>query len=166
MEIDGVCSLCSAVPIYNIDKRPFALLCAYSTGERTTPFVSSSHTPCPVPVWWGQSRNHGLMIADCVCVLRSRCGRISLRDTSCRTSVPSVSASGGAVTQPARIAHHIATGVIILSAVLKRRMILADKSKSLFISKYDAFFARTCPAIADILLLSASRTSFGRLCTE
>ena len=42
-----------AVPIYNIDKRPFALLCAYSTGERTTPFVSSSHAPCPVPVWWG-----------------------------------------------------------------------------------------------------------------
>ena len=36
-----------AVPIYNIDKRPFALLCAYSTGERTTPFVSSSHAPCP-----------------------------------------------------------------------------------------------------------------------
>ncbi len=31
-----------AVPIYNIDKRPFALLCAYSTGERTTPFVRSS----------------------------------------------------------------------------------------------------------------------------
>ena len=30
------------VPIYNIDKRPFALLCAYSTGERTTPFVSIS----------------------------------------------------------------------------------------------------------------------------
>lgn len=30
----------TAVPIYNIDKRPFALLCAYSTGERTTPFVS------------------------------------------------------------------------------------------------------------------------------
>ena len=29
-----------------------------------------------------------------------------------------------------------AIGVIILSAVLKRRMILADKSKSLFISKY------------------------------
>ena len=41
IEIDGVCSLCPAVPIYNIDKRPFALLCAYSTGERTTPFVSS-----------------------------------------------------------------------------------------------------------------------------
>lgn len=29
-----------------------------------------------------------------------------------------------------------AIGVIILSAVLKRRMILADKAKSLFISKY------------------------------
>ena len=29
-----------AVPIFNIDKRPFAILCAYSTGERTTPFVS------------------------------------------------------------------------------------------------------------------------------
>lgn len=27
------------VPIFNIDKRPFALLCAYSTGERTTPSV-------------------------------------------------------------------------------------------------------------------------------
>lgn len=31
---------------------------------------------------------------------------------------------------------NLAIGVIILSAVLKRRMILADKAKSLFISKY------------------------------
>lgn len=30
---------------------------------------------------------------------------------------------------------HYSAGVIILSAVLKRRMILADKAKSLFISK-------------------------------
>ncbi|KAJ3714916.1 atypical/HisK protein kinase [Lentinula guzmanii] len=52
------------VPIYNIDKRPFALLCAYNASEHTKRFVS----------------------------------------------------------------------VIILSAVLKRRMLLADKAKSLFIS--------------------------------
>jgi hypothetical protein len=31
-------------------------------------------------------------------------------------------------------------GVIILSAVLKRRMILADKAKSMFISKYTSPF--------------------------
>jgi hypothetical protein len=29
-----------AVPIFNIDKRPFALLCAYNAGDHTTPFVS------------------------------------------------------------------------------------------------------------------------------
>lgn len=32
------------------------------------------------------------------------------------------------------------SGVIILSAVLKRRMILADKAKSMFISKYTSSF--------------------------
>lgn len=30
-----------AVPIFNIDKRPFALLCAYNAGDHTTPFVNS-----------------------------------------------------------------------------------------------------------------------------
>ncbi|OBZ72215.1 Hybrid signal transduction histidine kinase J [Grifola frondosa] len=64
-----------AVPIFNIDKRPFALLCAYSTGERTTPFLEGHE-----------------------------------------------------------LSYLRAIGVIILSAVLKRRMILADKAKSLFIS--------------------------------
>ncbi|CDO74916.1 hypothetical protein BN946_scf184988.g23 [Trametes cinnabarina] len=64
-----------AVPIYNIDKRPFALLCAYSTGERTTPYLEGHE-----------------------------------------------------------LSYLRAIGVIILSAVLKRRMILADKAKSLFIS--------------------------------
>lgn len=34
-----------------------------------------------------------------------------------------------------------AIGVIILSAVLKRRMTLADKAKSLFISKYVRFYS-------------------------
>lgn len=64
-----------AVPIFNIDKQPFALLCAYSTGERTTPFLEGHE-----------------------------------------------------------LSYLRAIGVIILSAVLKRRMILADKAKSLFIS--------------------------------
>ncbi|KAL4252318.1 hypothetical protein ABKN59_002599 [Abortiporus biennis] len=63
------------VPIINIDKRPFAVLCAYSTGERTTPFLEGHE-----------------------------------------------------------LSYLRAIGVIILSAVLKRRMILADKAKSLFIS--------------------------------
>lgn len=37
----GTVYICNfiVVPIFNIDKRPFALLCAYSTGERTTPSV-------------------------------------------------------------------------------------------------------------------------------
>ncbi|KAI0955957.1 hypothetical protein AcV7_006488 [Taiwanofungus camphoratus] len=64
-----------AVPIFNIDKRPFALLCAYSTGERTTPFLEGHE-----------------------------------------------------------LSYLRAIGVIILSAVLKRRMTLADKAKGLFIS--------------------------------
>ncbi|KZT07710.1 uncharacterized protein LAESUDRAFT_724704 [Laetiporus sulphureus 93-53] len=64
-----------AVPIFNIDKQPFALLCAYSTGERTTPFLEGHE-----------------------------------------------------------LSYLRAIGVIILSAVLKRRMVLADKAKSLFIS--------------------------------
>ncbi|KAH8100919.1 Fph type histidine kinase [Cristinia sonorae] len=64
-----------SVPIYNVDKRPFAVLCAYSTGERTTPFLEGHE-----------------------------------------------------------LSYLRAIGVIILSAVLKRRMILADKAKSLFIS--------------------------------
>ncbi|KAI0077875.1 hypothetical protein K474DRAFT_1706914 [Panus rudis PR-1116 ss-1] len=64
-----------SVPIFNIDKRPFAVLCAYSTGERTTPFLEGHE-----------------------------------------------------------LSYLRAIGVIILSAVLKRRMILADKAKSLFIS--------------------------------
>ncbi|KAK7690600.1 hypothetical protein QCA50_005699 [Cerrena zonata] len=63
------------VPIFNIDKRPFAVLCAYSTGERTTPFLEGHE-----------------------------------------------------------LSYLRAIGVIILSAVLKRRMILADKAKGLFIS--------------------------------
>ncbi|KAI0346588.1 hypothetical protein BDW22DRAFT_1323176 [Trametopsis cervina] len=63
------------VPIFNIDKRPFAILCAYSTGERTTLFLEGHE-----------------------------------------------------------LSYLRAIGVIILSAVLKRRMILADKAKSLFIS--------------------------------
>ncbi|THH29988.1 hypothetical protein EUX98_g4200 [Antrodiella citrinella] len=63
------------VPIFNVDKQPFAVLCAYSTGERTTPFLEGHE-----------------------------------------------------------LSYLRAIGVIILSAVLKRRMILADKAKSLFIS--------------------------------
>ena len=30
------------MPIFNIDKRPFALLCAYNAGDHTTPFVRMS----------------------------------------------------------------------------------------------------------------------------
>ncbi|KAF9648803.1 hypothetical protein BDM02DRAFT_3095826, partial [Thelephora ganbajun] len=64
-----------AVPIFNIDKRPFALLCAYNAGDHTTPFLEGHE-----------------------------------------------------------LSYLRAIGVIILSAVLKRRMMLADKAKSLFIS--------------------------------
>lgn len=32
--------LCLVVPIFNIDKRPFALLCAYNTADHVKPFVS------------------------------------------------------------------------------------------------------------------------------
>ncbi|GAW01976.1 histidine kinase [Lentinula edodes] len=63
------------VPIYNIDKRPFALLCAYNASEHTKRFLEGHE-----------------------------------------------------------LSYLRAIGVIILSAVLKRRMLLADKAKSLFIS--------------------------------
>ncbi|KAF8907335.1 hypothetical protein CPB84DRAFT_1844033 [Gymnopilus junonius] len=63
------------VPIFNIDKRPFALLCAYNTHEHAKQFLEGHE-----------------------------------------------------------LSYLRAIGVIILSAVLKRRMILADKAKGLFIS--------------------------------
>ncbi|KAF7375159.1 Histidine kinase [Mycena sanguinolenta] len=63
------------VPIYNIDRRPFALLCAWNASEQSTRFLEGHE-----------------------------------------------------------LSYLRAIGVIILSAVLKRRMILADKAKSLFIS--------------------------------
>lgn len=33
----------AAVPIFNIDKRPFALLCAYNSADHPTRFVSATH---------------------------------------------------------------------------------------------------------------------------
>lgn len=63
------------VPIRNVDKRPFALLCAYNASEHTKRYLEGHE-----------------------------------------------------------LSYLRAIGVIILSAVLKRRMLLADKSKSLFIS--------------------------------
>ncbi|KAJ7242776.1 hypothetical protein B0H12DRAFT_1132007 [Mycena haematopus] len=63
------------VPIYNIDRRPFALLCAWNASDQSTRFLEGHE-----------------------------------------------------------LSYLRAIGVIILSAVLKRRMILADKAKSLFIS--------------------------------
>ncbi|KDR78910.1 hypothetical protein GALMADRAFT_224162 [Galerina marginata CBS 339.88] len=63
------------VPIFNIDKRPFALLCAYNTHDHAKRFLEGHE-----------------------------------------------------------LSYLRAIGVIILSAVLKRRMILADKAKGLFIS--------------------------------
>ncbi|KAG5720942.1 hypothetical protein E4T56_gene855 [Termitomyces sp. T112] len=63
------------VPIFNIDKRPFALLCAYNGTNETKRYLEGHE-----------------------------------------------------------LSYLRAIGVIILSAVLKRRMILADKAKSLFIS--------------------------------
>jgi GAF domain-containing protein len=64
-----------AVPIFNVDKRPFALLCAYNAEGPTKRFLEGHE-----------------------------------------------------------LSYLRAIGVIILSAVLKRRMTLADKAKSLFIS--------------------------------
>ncbi|KAF8591093.1 hypothetical protein K439DRAFT_1656912 [Ramaria rubella] len=63
------------VPILNIDKRPFAMLCAYNSNAKSKPYLEGHE-----------------------------------------------------------LSYLRAIGVIILSAVLKRRMILADKAKSLFIS--------------------------------
>ncbi len=53
-------------------------------------------------------------------------------------------------------------GVIILSAVLKRRMILADKAKSLFISKYAHFDEFSCT----LRLSLAYPMNFGPHCME
>ncbi|EGO24662.1 Fph type histidine kinase [Serpula lacrymans var. lacrymans S7.9] len=73
---DLICyNIISAVPIFNIDKRPFALLCAYNASDPTRRFLEGHE-----------------------------------------------------------LSYLRAIGVIILSAVLKRRMMLADQAKSLFIS--------------------------------
>ncbi|KZV97450.1 hypothetical protein EXIGLDRAFT_832857 [Exidia glandulosa HHB12029] len=63
------------VPVFDVDKRPFALLCAYNSTQGEKPFLEGHE-----------------------------------------------------------LSYLRAIGVIILSAVLKRRMMLADKAKSLFIS--------------------------------
>ncbi|KAH9029846.1 Fph type histidine kinase [Lactarius pseudohatsudake] len=69
------------VPIFNIDRRPFAMLCAYNSSEHGRRYLEGHE-----------------------------------------------------------LSYLRAIGVIILSAVLKRRMTLADKAKSLFISKRVANF--------------------------
>ncbi|KAJ2916616.1 hypothetical protein MD484_g3804, partial [Candolleomyces efflorescens] len=83
------------VPIFNIDKRPFALICAYNTNEHSKRFVV------------GRPR---IILPTSYRYIDSALLYIQLFEL---TTFP---------------------GVIILSAVLKRRMILADKAKSLFIS--------------------------------
>jgi len=103
----------AAVPILNIDKRPFAMLCAYNSNATSKPYVSNITCYLTVVVLtYLQLEGHELSylraIGSCICV------SLGKDDTECI----------------------IIPGVIILSAVLKRRMILADKSKSLFISKY------------------------------
>lgn len=100
-----------AVPIFNIDKRPFAILCAYSTGERTTPFVSYI-----VPQWLPSHSYLSVGGTRVIVFTGYWYVNIPLRGVT-------------------NIAERDLPGVIILSAVLKRRMILADKAKSLFISK-------------------------------
>lgn len=106
------------MPIYNIDKRPFALLCAYSTGERTTPFVSALRA----------------LDLDPSRIDRRTIALYSLRDTNFRIYAQLVSVAFSLCYASASL-YYCVLGVIILSAVLKRRMILADKAKSLFISK-------------------------------
>ncbi len=86
------------VPIFNIDKRPFALLCAYNAANNTKRFVSFSSSFLS--------------------------GTFSLADMGVDVKL-----------EGHELSYLRAIGVIILSAVLKRRMILADKAKGLFISK-------------------------------
>ena len=60
-----------------------------------------------------------------------------------------------------------ALGVIILSAVLKRRMTLADKAKSLFISKWGSnFISRfdTSDKFTHVILTVASPTNCAHPC--
>jgi signal transduction histidine kinase len=96
-----------AVPIFNIDKRPFALLCAYNASSHTNRFLEGHE-----------------------------------------------------------LSYLRAIGVIILSAVLKRRMILADKAKSLFISNISHELRTPLHGIlaaAELLTdtsLNANQTSF------
>lgn len=120
----GLACVCEGVPIFNIDKRPFATLCAYSTGERTTPFVSICGGLSRVVfllnamVSYHQLEGHELSYLRAI---GRRFSRLTGHDAS-----PGHDSSDASIVSP---------GVIILSAVLKRRMILADKAKSLFISK-------------------------------
>ncbi|KAG6909935.1 hypothetical protein DXG01_014204 [Tephrocybe rancida] len=82
-----------AVPIFNIDKRPFALL-----------------------------------------YKEIREGIISLASKRCSDSARIAGRTRAVILASDRCTLTLNSGVIILSAVLKRRMILADKAKSLFIS--------------------------------
>jgi hypothetical protein len=97
-----------AVPIFNIDKRPFALICAYSVSDQSKRFVRSRFF-------------HSMRHINIVPAGRPRVVVSSRNRSVCF-----------AVTMASLIQ---SAGVIILSAVLKRRMMLADKAKSLFISK-------------------------------
>jgi hypothetical protein len=64
-------------------------------------------------------------------------GHFSSKDTSCRIYVLSVCRPLSYTPKGIQCDLHMGAslGVVILSAVLKRRMTLADKAKSLFISK-------------------------------
>lgn len=98
-----------AVPVFNIDKRPFALICAYNASDPSRRFVS-------------HAGELGLLCLPSV----------SSKDMNYPISVLLVSVTHSCRDHPSITF----IGVIILSAVLKRRMMLADQAKSLFISKY------------------------------
>lgn len=102
-------NLPEAVPVFNIDKRPFALICAYNACDPSRRFVSTAATLGFLAYSFGSSRG-----------------------MSCPTYVLLV----GVLAIPTDDVFTIYAGVIILSAVLKRRMVLADQAKGLFISKW------------------------------
>jgi hypothetical protein len=103
------------VPIFNIDKRPFAMLCAYNSSEHGRRYVSAAF-----------QFHDGVALDADVSARRTR----AVVFTCYRSVTPYT---------PKGISYDLQTGaslgVVILSAVLKRRMTLADKAKSLFISK-------------------------------
>ncbi|KZV74683.1 hypothetical protein PENSPDRAFT_662313 [Peniophora sp. CONT] len=104
-----------AVPVFNVDHRPFAMICAWNTlREDDEAYARAAREPENAEDQ-GESEDLAAEMEE----IDGAVGR----------------GGGRRYLEGHELSYLRAIGVIILSAVLKRRMTLADKAKSLFISK-------------------------------